>query len=403
MNQSLERFSSRISLLQPEGAYAVLARAQEMEAAGIDVIHLEIGQPDVQTLANVTQAGIRAIVEGKTRYTPPPGIAELREAIAGYVRSHYRMDCSPQNVVVGPGAKPLLFFAMMSLLEPGDEVLYPDPGFPSYPAIIRAMGASPVPFPLDEERDFALKMDVLEDRLSPRTRMVILNSPSNPTGGVLPASDVEHVADIARRRDCWILSDEIYSRLVFLDSAPPAIGSLPDMARRTILVDGFSKTYAMTGWRLGFGVMPAELARRVTLLITHAIGCTASFTQWAGLEALQGPQHEVDRIREEYRRRRDVLVSGLNDIPGIRCQTPDGAFYTFPNIRSFGRSSKEMADILLEKAGVAVLPGTAFGANGEGYLRICFANSMTAIREASRRMGEVLGGIAPPDTHREAE
>jgi aspartate/methionine/tyrosine aminotransferase len=396
MNHYFDRFAARIAHLQPEGAYAVLARAQEMEAAGADIIHLEIGQPDVQTLTNVSQAGIQAISEGKTRYTPPAGIAQLRQAIANYAHAHYGLACGPEHVVVGPGAKPLLFFAMMGLLEPGDEVLYPDPGFPSYPAIIRTLDATPVPVPLEEERGFALKIGDLEERLSPQTRMIILNSPSNPTGGVLPVSDVERIAAIARERDLWILSDEIYSRLVFLDSAPPSIASMPHMSRRTILVDGFSKSYAMTGWRLGFGIMPAELAHRVTLLITHAIGCTATFTQWAGLEALQGPQHEVDEVVAQYRRRRDVLVSGLNNIPGIRCQTPDGAFYAFPNIRSFGLPAAVMADILLEKAGVAVLPGTAFGPNGEGYLRICFANSAEAISEALRRMITVLSDLASP-------
>jgi len=395
MDQSFVRFSSRITHLQPEGAYAVLARAQELEAAGANIIHLEIGQPDFETFPHVSLAGVRAIVTGQTRYTPPAGQRELRAAIAAYARGQYGLDCDPAQVVVGPGAKPLLFFAMMALLEADDEVLYPDPGFPSYPAIIRAMGATPVPVPLEEERGFALDLEALHNRLSTRTRMIILNSPANPTGGVLPAQDLEKIAALARERDCWVLSDEIYSRLVFADTPPPSIAGRPGMAERTILVDGFSKTYAMTGWRLGFGIMPAHLAHRVTLLITHAIGCTAAFTQQAGLAALTGPQQEVTAIREQFRRRRDTLVAGLNAIPGIRCQVPDGAFYAFPNIRALGRTSAAIADILLEHAGVAVLPGTDFGACGEGYLRICFAHSPATLTEALRRMSRVLADLAP--------
>jgi len=383
-------FTERVSSLQPEGAYAVLAKAQRMEKQGRDIIHLEIGQPDFQAFPNVAMAGIRAITEGKTRYNPSPGLSELREAVAADVSDRRGLQVRPEEVVIGPGAKPLLFFPTLALVEPGDEVLYPNPGFPTYEAMIRVAEGKPVPVPLSEEKGFSVDLDALEELVNDRTRLIILNSPGNPTGAIIPPSDLERIAAIAEDHDCWILSDEINSRLIYDGIPYVSIASLPGMKERTILVDGFSKTYAMTGWRLGYGIMPAELAERVGLLLTHSIGCTATFTQYAGIEALTGPQERVERACAEFKRRRDLIVSGLRDIPGIRCQKPDGAFYVFPNVKAFGKPVDELADYILEEAGVALLPGTAFGEMGKGYLRLCYATSLTKINEALDRITQVL-------------
>ena len=383
-------FAERVRSLRPEGAYAVLAKAQEMERQGRDIVHFEIGQPDFQTFPNIAMAGIRAIAEGKTRYNPSSGLPALREAVAEDVNDRRRLQVRPEEVVIGPGAKPLLFFSTLALVEPGDEVLYPNPGYPTYEAMIRVAGGKPVPVPLVEEKGFSLDLDTLEDLVSDRTRMIILNSPGNPTGGIIPPSDLERIAAIAEDHDCWILSDEIYSRLIYDDVPYVSIASLPGMKKRTIVVDGFSKTYAMTGWRLGYGIMPAELAERVGLLLTHSIGCTATFTQYAGIEALRGPQEQVERARAEFERRRDFIVAGLRNIPGVRCQTPSGAFYVFPNVKAFGKPVDELADYILEEAGVALLPGTAFGEMGEGYLRICYATSLTEIKEGLDRITQAL-------------
>jgi aspartate aminotransferase len=386
-------FAERVNHLAPEGAYHMLARAQALEAEGREVVHLEIGQPDVPTFGNVAQAGIRAIQEGHTRYNPPAGVVALREAIAGDAGQRRGIEVRPSQVVVGPGAKPALFFPTLALVRPGDEVIYPDPGFPTYQAMIGVAGGVPVPVPLREETDFSFDLAVFDRLVSDRTRMIILNSPSNPTGGVLPAPVLEHIADAAQRHDAWVLSDEIYGRMAFDGVPVPTIATLPGMRERTVICDGFSKTYAMTGWRLGFGIMPEPLAERVALLLTHSIGCTATFTQYAGLEALTGPQEQVEAVMAEYQRRRDVLVAGLNAIPGVTCRLPQGAFYAFPNVAAFGRSSDWMANYLLEEAGVAVLPGTAFGAGGEGYLRLCFANSTENIRIALERISAALGRL----------
>ena len=383
-------FADRVHHLAPEGAYYMLARAQALEATGREIIHLEIGQPDVPTFENVAQAGIRAIQEGHTRYNPPAGLPALREAIAEDVGRRRGIAVRPSQVVVGPGAKPALLFPTLALVRPGDEAIYPDPGFPTYSAMIGVAGGVPVPVPLREEENFSFDLTVFDRVVSDRTRLIILNSPSNPTGGVLPMPALERIADAAQRHDIWILSDEIYTRLVFDGVTVPTIASLPGMAERTVICDGFSKTYAMTGWRLGFGIMPEALAERVTLLLTHSIGCTATFTQYAGLEALTGPQDQVEAVVAKYQRRRDVLVDGLNAIPGLQCRRPQGAFYAFPNVSAFGRTSDWLADYLLEEAGVAVLPGTAFGEAGEGYLRLCFANSMQNIHIALERIAAAL-------------
>jgi aspartate aminotransferase len=385
-------FAHRIQHLQAEGAYAVLAQAQALEAQGRQIIHLEIGQPDFETYPHIALAGIRAIAAGKTRYNPPSGIAALRQALAEDAARRRGVPFTPEQVVVAPGTKPLLFLPMLALLEPGDEVIYPDPGFPSYEAAIGLAGAVPVPVPLVEERGYDWDLAALDAALSSRTRLILLNSPGNPTGGINAPGTLAHIADAARRYDLWILSDEIYGRLVYEGEAP-SIVSLPGMRERTIIADGFSKTYAMTGWRLGFGIMPQSLAERMDLLLTHSLGCTATFTQFAGLEAILGPQDPVEAVVAEFRRRRDLIVAGLNAIPGIRCPMPRGAFYVFPNVQAFGRSSAELAEYLLMEVGVAVLPGAAFGRNGEGHLRLSYANSMENIQEALTRVAEALKAL----------
>jgi aspartate/methionine/tyrosine aminotransferase len=394
-------FARRTAHLKAEGAYAVLARAQALEAQGREIIHLEIGQPDFETYPHIALAGIRAIAEGQTRYNPPSGLPALRRALAERAGRQRGVAFTPEQVIIAPGTKPILLLPMLALLEPGDEVIYPDPGFPSYSAAIGLAGARGVPVSLVEDRGFDLDVDALDARLSSRTRLIILNSPSNPTGGVLSAATLAHVADIARHHDLWVLADEIYARLVYDDgpggdSAPAdrrwtqSIVSLPGMAERTIIADGFSKTYAMTGWRLGYGIMPSRLAERMDLLLTHSVGCTATFTQFAGLEAVLSSQEDVNAVVAEFRARRDLIVDGLDSIPGIRCPKPRGAFYAFPNVGSFGMSSAELADYLLDAAGVAVLPGTAFGRNGEGYLRLSYANSSENIKLALERMAVAL-------------
>ncbi len=385
-------FADRVTHLTAEGAYHMLARAQALEVAGRSIIHLEAGQPDVAAPNHVIQAGIRAIEAGHTRYGLPAGLPALRQVIAEDAGRRRGIEVQAAQVVIGPGAKPAMFFPTLALVRPGDEVIYPDPGFPTYAAMIGVANGVPVPVPLDEDNDFAFNLDRFDRALSDRTRLIVLNSPSNPTGGVLSRAVLEHIAAAARQRDLWIIADEIYARLAF-DAPVISIASLPGMAERTVICDGFSKTYAMTGWRLGFGIMPAALAERVELLLTHSIGCTATFTQYAGLEAILGPQDQVDAMVAEYRHRRDLFVTGLNAIPGLKCRSPQGAFYAFPNITAFGCTSKRLADYLLEEAGVAVLPGTDFGVGGEGYLRLCFANSPENLQIALDRMAAAFAKL----------
>jgi aspartate aminotransferase len=372
-------YAKRTDHLRPEGAYQVLALAQKMEAAGRKIIHFEAGQPDFDTFSNISLAGIRAITEGHTRYTPPIGMTQLREAIARDAGQRRGIHLQPSQVVVSPGAKPNLFFPTLALVEPGDEVIYPDPGFPTYEAMILLAGGIPVPIPLREENGFSFDLEAFDRALNDRTKMVILNSPGNPTGGVMPLKDLQHIARGVQHHGTWVCSDEIYSRIVYDELEAPSIAQIEGMLERTIIVDGFSKSYNMTGWRLGFGIMPEPLADRVQLLLTHSVGCTAHFTQIAAVEALEGPQEQVNLVVQEYQRRRDVIVAGLNEIPGITCQVPQGAFYAFPNIAQLGRSSVELADMLLNDVGVALLPGSAFGREGEGYLRLSYANSMENI------------------------
>ncbi len=386
-------YASRTQHLKPEGAYQVLAHAQAQEANGRKIIHLEIGQPDFETFANIKQAGIKAISDGLTRYTPPSGMKSLREVIAEDAGNRRSLEFHPDQVVVTPGAKPNLFFPALALIEPGDEVIYPNPGFPTYEAMIRVAGGIPVPVPLVESNSFSFDLEAFHQLVNDRTRLIILNSPSNPTGGVIPRADLERIAEAAQRHDCWVMSDEIYARIVYDKASVPSIAALPGMLERTIIVDGFSKTYAMTGWRLGFGIMPKELANVVQLLLTHSVGCSAHFVQIAGIEALTGPQEQVDLVVAEYQRRRDIIVDGLNAIPGVTCQRPQGAFYVFPNFKPFGRTSSELADLLLDHAGVAVLPGSAFGEYGEGHLRLVYSNSIENIQLAMDKISQVLRSL----------
>jgi aspartate aminotransferase len=386
-------YAFRTSHLKPEGAYQVLARAQALEASGQEIIHLEIGQPDFDTFTNISLAGIRAITEGQTRYTPPIGMKSLREVIAENAGKLRGLQFDPDQVVVSPGAKPNLFFPALALIEPGDEVIYPNPGFPTYEAMIRVAGGVPVPVPLKEENNFSFDLEAFHRLVNERTKLVILNSPSNPTGGVMPLDDLKEIAAAAQKFDFWVMSDEIYGRIAYDNAVVPSIASLPGMLERTIIVDGFSKTYAMTGWRLGYGIMPKSLAQVVQLLLTHSVGCTAHFVQIAGIEALTGPQGPVDAVVAEYQTRRNAIVAGLNAIPGVTCQRPQGAFYVFPNIKSFGLTSTKMADLILEKAGVAVLPGSSFGEYGEGYLRLVYSNSIENIHRAIGQISEVLKAL----------
>lgn len=379
-------FSTRVQHLEAEGAYAVLAQAQALERQGRNIVHLEIGQPDFPTFPHISEAGIDAIRRGRTRYTPPNGTAEFREVIAREAGARRGIEIHPDGVVVAPGTKPGLFFPTLALVEPGDEVIFPDPGFPTYAAVTKVTGGVPVPIPLREENSFSFDLDVFDARINDRTRVIFLNSPANPTGGVIPLDDLKHIAEKAAKHNAWIISDEIYARLVYDGGAAPSIAALDGMLERTVIVDGFSKTYAMTGWRLGFMVAPPALAHRLELLVTHSTGCTATFTQDAGMAALGGPQDAVDAVVIEYQRRRNRLLELVNAIPGVHARKPEGAFYVFPNVKSFGIPSKELARRILNEAGVAVLSGTDFGPGGEGYLRIAYATSMEQIEEGMSRL-----------------
>jgi aspartate/methionine/tyrosine aminotransferase len=370
------KLADRMTRIGIESAFEVLQRARALEAQGKDVIHLEIGQPDFPTPAHIKDAATRAIAEGWTGYGPTPGFPDFRDAIAHYISTTRGISVSGQNVVVVPGGKPIMFFAMLAVVEPGDEVIYPNPGFPIYESVINFLGATPMPVPLVESRGFSFDLDVLQSKLSRRTKMVVLNSPANPTGGVIPAEDLARLATLLHRRDVLVLSDEIYSRICY-DVTPTSIAQFDGM---------LSKTYSMTGWRLGYGVMPLWLVEAVDKLMVNSNSCTASFTQRAGLAALQGPQDDVDRMVTEFRRRRDVIVKGLNQIPGFSCSVPSGAFYVFPNVKQTGLSSRDLADMLLNDAGVACLSGTAFGSYGDGYLRFSYANSLEKIEEALGRI-----------------
>jgi aspartate aminotransferase len=380
----------RMTRIGVESAFEVLVKARALEAQGKSVIHLEIGEPDFPTPRNVVEAGKRALDEGWTKYGATQGLPELRQAIAKHVSRTRGIQVGPDNVCVTPGGKPIMYFAIIALLAEGDEAIYPDPGFPIYESMIRFQGATPVPIPLKESRGFSLDLNEFRARLTDRTKMVILNSPHNPTGGIIPADDIRELAKILRDRDVMVLSDEIYGRIVY-DGVPTSIASMDGMLEKTIILDGFSKTYSMTGWRLGYGVMPKWLADAVVKLMVNSNSCTASFTQRAGLEALEGPQDAVDAMVAEFKRRRDAIVKALNTIPGFRCPMPAGAFYVFPNVTGTGMDSKDLADYLLYEGGVACLDGKCFGAEGDGYLRFSYANSLENILEAVERIRKVSG------------
>ena len=384
-----------MSRLGTETAFEVLARAKALEAQGRDIIHLEIGEPDFTTPANIIEAGVAALRRGETHYTPSAGILPLREAIAEEVSRTRGIPVSVDEVVVTPGGKPIMFYTILALAEPGTEVIYPNPGFPIYESMINFTGAKAVPVPLREEKEFRFDVQELLDKITPQTRLIIINSPHNPTGSVLTRADLQAIADAAQKYDFMILSDEIYIRILY-EGEHISIASFPGMKERTIILDGFSKTYAMTGWRLGYGVMPAALATQISRLMTNSNSCTATFTQYAGVEALRGPQDESYRMVAAFKERRDVIVDGLNRIPGIKCVRPKGAFYVFPNIQGTGMKSKPFADYLLENAGVAALSGTSFGAYGEGYVRFSYANSVENLRRALERIADAVDKLPKP-------
>jgi len=384
------RLAERMSRLGTESAFQVLSRARELERQGKDIIHLEIGEPDFDTPSNIVHAAVNALNSGWTHYGPSAGYPELRETIAAEVSRTRGVQVSADQVVVVPGGKPIIFFSILALIDEGDEVIYPNPGFPIYESMIRYVGGRAIPIRLREEKDFAFDADEFSALITDRTRLIILNSPQNPTGGILSAGDIEQVAAAIGDRDIFVLSDEIYSRLIF-EGKHYSIMSVDGFQDRTILLDGFSKTYAMTGWRMGYGVMRSDLAGHVARLMTNSNSCTASFTQMAGVEALRGDQSSVDRMRDEFRARAEMFVCGLNRIPGFTCRMPKGAFYAFPNITQTGWKSKALAEALLEEAGVACLSGPSFGEFGEGYLRFSVANSMENLNHALERISSWAG------------
>lgn len=386
-------FAKRMDVLGTETAFEVLAKAKALEKEGREIVHLEIGEPDFDTPNNIKEAAIKAMKSGYTHYVPAAGIPELRNAIAEYLSESRGIDVDPEEVVVTPGAKPIIFFSILACVEPGDEVMYPNPGFPIYESMANFVGAKPVPMPLKEENNFSIDNENTAEKITRKTKMIILNSPGNPTGGMLTKDNFEVIVDkLKGRDDVVVLSDEVYSRIIY-EGKHLSIASLPSMKEKTILMDGFSKTYAMTGWRLGYAAMRKDLAQKVAQLMINSNSCTSAFTQMAGVEALKGPQGEPKKMVDEFQRRREVIVSGLNKIKGITCKKPRGAFYAFPNIKSLGIKSKTLSDIALEKAGVAVLPGTSFGAYGEGYLRLSFANSVKNIEKALKRISDTVTGL----------
>jgi aspartate aminotransferase len=386
------RLAARTADIGTETAFEAAARARAVESSGRHVIHLEIGEPDFDTPPHIVEAAKRALDEGWTHYAPSPGMPELREAIAADATRRKGFEVDPGNVIVTPGAKPIIFYALLALVEPGDEVIYPDPGFPIYESMARYVGARPRPIPLREENDFRMDPDEVRASVSDRTRLIIFNSPQNPTGSVLAAEDLEAIAEVALERQVTVLADEIYSRILY-EGEHRSIAALAGMAERTIVLDGFSKTYAMTGWRLGYGIVPPELVTPFTRLIINSVSCTSSHSQLAAVEALNGPQDAVEAMVEEFRGRRDLIVNGLNRIPGFSCLRPQGAFYVYPNISGTGLSGKELAERLLDEGGVSALAGTAFGSTGRDYLRLSYANSPGNITLALEQIEAVVGGL----------
>ncbi len=389
----MDGFALRVERLEVESAFDMLVKARALEAQGREVLHFEIGEPDFDTPSHIKEAGIKAIRDGLTGYCPPPGIPELREAIAEHVSETRGIEVKASNIVVTPGAKPIMFFSILACVEPGREVIYPDPGFPIYSSLVKFAGAVPRPIPLLEETGFSFDMDAFADSVSEKTCLVILNSPNNPTGGLVPGEDIQRIAELVADKRITILSDEIYRGMQY-EGEPVSIATLPGMQEQTVILDGFSKLYAMTGWRLGYGVMNEELADHFSKLLVNSTSCTPAFTQMAGLEALSGPQDESEDMLRQFKSRRDLIVAGLNSIPGVSCHLPGGAFYAFPNVKSFGRSSSELEDYILQEAGVACLSGTGFGEHGEGYLRFSYASSEENIRKAIDRIKTALAKLS---------
>ena len=385
-------FADRMDRLGTESAFEVLAKAKGLEAQGRDIVHLEIGQPDFITPANICEAAFKAMKDGHTGYGPSAGLLEFREVIAEHISETRGVAIHPDEVTVTPGAKPIIFFTILALVNEGDEVIYPNPGFPIYESVIDFIDGKAVPLPLREEVGFSFRIEDLEASISDRTKLLIINSPQNPTGGTLAKSDLEAIADLAIKHDFYVLTDEVYSRILY-EGVHDSLISFPGMKERTILLEGHSKTYAMTGWRLGYGIAPTELADKITQLTINSNSCTATFTQFAGIEALKGPQDFVHEMVAEFRQRRNAIVDGLNAIEGVSCIKPLGAFYVFPNVTQLPISCQDLSDYLLEDAGVAVLPGTAFGKYGDGYLRLSYANSLENIQEALARMDSAIAKI----------
>jgi len=382
--------AKRMSRLGTETAFEVLAKARALEAQGKNIIHLEIGEPDFDTPSNIKNAAKKALDDGFTHYGPAAGLPQARATIAKHISETRGIEVKPEHVVFTPGGKPIMYFVITACIDEGDEVIYPNPGFPIYESVIQFVGGKAIPLPLKEDRDFRFTVEDLKRLITKKTRLLILNSPQNPTGGVLTENDIREIAKLAIEHNLLVLSDEIYGHILYDGHRQFSIASVPGMQERTVILDGFSKTYAMTGWRLGYGVMPEELAALVTKLQINVTSCTASFSQIAAIEALTGPQRDAERMVEEFKRRRDVIVNGLNSIKGMRCKKPLGAFYVFPNITGTGKTSRELETMLLNEAGVACLSGTAFGRMGEGYLRFSYANSIPNIETALERIAKTL-------------
>lgn len=385
-------FAERMANLSGESAFEVLAKANALEKRGVNVLHFEIGEPDFRTPGNIIERAKKALDEGYTHYAPAQGYIPLREAIAEYAKKYKNIDTNVEEIVVTPGAKPIIYFTFMALVNAGDEVIYPDPGFPIYRNLIRFLNAVPVPIKLKEENDFRLDIEELKCKITPKTKLIIINSPANPTGGVLTPEDIDQIASIVAGKGIYVLSDEIYDRICY-SGRVKSIASISEMKDWTIVLDGFSKSYAMTGWRLGYGIMNRELASNITKLMINSNSCVATFTQIAGIEALTGPQDAVTNMVEEFKKRRDIMVEGLNSIKGFSCKKPEGAFYAFPNIKRTGMNSNELADFLLTKAGVATLSGTGFGEAGEGYLRLSYANSIENIKIGLERIKKAVESL----------
>lgn len=385
------KLADRMSKLGTETAFDVLVRARALEAEGKHIIHLQLGEPDFDTPEHIVDAAVNALRSGDTHYTPTAGIPALRQAIAEYTSQTRGLEFAPENVVVTPGGKPIMFFVVLALAGEGDEVVYPDPGFPIYQSVVNFAGATPVPLTLKEEEGFGFSPEQIRSLVNDKTKLVIINSPHNPTGGMISEESLEELARLAVKHDFMVMTDEIYSRIAYdYDSVPKSISTYPGMKERTIILDGFSKTFAMTGWRLGYGVMPTPLAQQITRLAVNCNSCTPGFIQQAGIAALTGPQEPVEAMVEEFRRRRDVVVNGLNEIPGISCIQPAGAFYVFPNVKQLGKTSDDVANDLMYEGHVALVSGTSFGAAGEGYIRISYANSLENLQESLRRIKETV-------------